>query len=238
MTIFAVAAFLAGGVSGSAHADPYTQGASPSGKFEYGPYGSAGNPSTSGNSDQAAPYTYRGPDAAPTQNSEDGTHSGPPPEYGDAAPPAGNEGSAYGGDARGEADPDADDNGDDRAEGPPPQDEGPAVRDGREPYPGQAAGPPPGGYAVGLPRIEVRASAPDRSIPYEVREHDARRAAIQAWRGKVGDQFGPQFAHWRAAIGKRVDCHPDSREGLVCIAGAQPVRGFNRYGQRRDDDRR
>jgi hypothetical protein len=230
ITTLAFAAVLTGATWTSVGADPYGSSDSNGGKFEYGPYGSSGNPDTSGSSAQAPSYTYRGPNAAPTQDSDDSASVGPPPENRDAGP-------SYRDDTRRGADPDADDDSEDQAEGPPPQDEGPAARDGREPYPGHAVGPPPGGYAVGLPRIEVRATAPDKSIPYEVREHDARRAAIQAWRGKVANQFGPQFAHWRLAIGKRVDCHPDSREGLVCIAGAQPARGFDRYGQGRHDDR-
>jgi hypothetical protein len=39
------------------------------------------------------------------------------------------------------------------------------------------------------------------------------------------------------AAGKHVDCMPDRRDGLVCVASAQPVRGFDRYGQWHRDRR-
>lgn len=132
---------------------------------------------------------------------------------------------------------------DDNADGPPDdRDDGanagqPPEDRNAGPPPREAAGPPPRDFDGGLPLVEVRASAPDASVPYEVREHDARQAAIEGWRSKVAARFGPEFSHWRTAAEKRVDCHPDRRDGLVCIASAQPVRGFDRYGQWHRDGR-
>ena len=103
--------------------------------------------------------------------------------------------------------------------------------DGADRAPVDAAEPAPGDDDRELSRVEVRASAPDSNVPYEIREHDARSAAIEAWRSKVADRFGPEFAHWRTAADKHVDCTPDDREGLVCIASGVPVRGFDRYGR-------
>jgi hypothetical protein len=122
-----------------------------------------------------------------------------------------------------------DEDGRDRAEAPPPQTDEP-------PPPHQTDRPPPRDYA-GLPRIEATASAPDRSIPYDIRKRDARRAAIEAWRGKVAERFGREFSHWRMAEGKRVDCMPERGDGVVCIASGAPVRGFGRFGQRDRRDR-
>ncbi len=96
------------------------------------------------------------------------------------------------------------------------------------PPPRGVGGPPIRDGDGGLPRVEVQSSAPDDSVPYAVREHDARRAAIEGWRSKVADRYGPEFSQWRIAIDKRVDCHPDRRDGLVCTASAQPARGFDR----------
>jgi hypothetical protein len=98
-------------------------------------------------------------------------------------------------------------------------------------------GPLPRDLGGDLPRIEVQAAAPDDGVPYPVREHDARRAAIQGWRSKVGDRYGPEFSQWRTAMGKHVDCHPDRRDGIVCIASGQPVRGYDRRGPMHGDDR-
>jgi hypothetical protein len=98
--------------------------------------------------------------------------------------------------------------------------------------PPRGVGGPPVRDFDGQPqRIEVQAAAPDDGIPLPVREHDARRAAIQGWRSKVADRYGPEFSQWRTAIGKHVDCHRDHRNGVICTASGQPVRGFDRYGQ-------
>lgn len=105
------------------------------------------------------------------------------------------------------------------------------------PPPHGVGGPPArDGYGE-LPSVQVQAVAPDDGVPFEVRERDARRAAIEGWRSKVADRFGPEFSHWRVAIGKRVDCHPDRRDGLVCVASAQPARGFGGSGDGPRDDR-
>ena len=216
---FVIAAMLSVGLADQLqadHSDAYTGQ-----KFEYGPYGSESNPG--GN--QAAPQNeppapvYRGGDAAPPAADEPNGAR----DYGDAAR------ARPGTDASGA---DADD-GEDEADGPPSDAyRPPPPGNGQEPEPRDAAASPPAGDSEGgLPRVEVRASAPDSSVPYEIRKHDARHAAIEAWRRKVADRYGREFAHWRAAAAKRVDCMPDGREGLLCIASAQPVRGFAGYGR-------
>ncbi|MBN9247559.1 MAG: hypothetical protein J0I81_08955 [Hyphomicrobium sp.] len=222
---FAVAALLVAVLASPLRADPsssYSGGQ----KFEYGPYGSENNPS----SNQAAP-----------QNEP------PPPVYrgGDAPRPASNEQPSDARDYRGDASTssgagasgtDPDDGEDEAADGPPSDAYRPPPGNGQEPGPRDAAvSPPAGDFEGGLSRVEVRASAPDSSVPYEIREHDARHAAIIAWRRKVADRFGPEFAHWRTAAAKRVDCMPDRREGLVCIASALPVRGLARSERWRRD---
>lgn len=229
MTTVAVAALFAGAVWIPAGADPYSPGAS-GGKFEYGPYGAQNNP---GSGSQAAPKDDNAD--GPADDRDAGANAGQPPEgQRSAGPPPKdrNAGPSYRDDGR-EADPDADDH----AEAPPGDAYSSPPRDGQGPPPREAAGPPPRDFDGDLPLVEVRASAPDASVPYEVRERDARQAAIQAWRSKVAARFGPEFSHWRTAAEKRVDCHPDRRDGLVCIASAQPVRGFDRYGQWRREGR-
>lgn len=219
---FAVAAMLSAVLASPLRADPSSSYTGATGqKFEYGPYGSENNPS----SNQAAP-----------QNEP------PAPVYrgGDATRPTSDEPSEVrdnGNEARAPSGTDADD-GEDAADGPPSDAYRPPPGNGQEPGPRDAAASPPAGnFEGGLSRVEVRASAPDSSVPYEIREHDARHAAIIAWRRKVADRFGPEFAHWRTAAAKRVDCMPDRREGLVCIASALPVRGLARYGRWRRDGR-
>jgi hypothetical protein len=117
------------------------------------------------------------------------------------------------------------------------------ARPGREALPPPASvpprgvgGPPPSDFAGNPPRVEAQAAAPGGGIPYSVLEHDARRAAIQGWSSKVADHYGPQFSQWRAAANKRVDCRPDRRDGIVCTASAQPLRGYDRDGSGPRDD--
>lgn len=106
---------------------------------------------------------------------------------------------------------------------------------GTPPAPSQpprgVGGPPIRDFDGQLQRIEVQAAAPDDGIPLAVRERDARRAAIQGWRSKVADRYGPEFSQWRSAVGKHLDCHRDRQNGVICTATGQPARGFNRYGQ-------
>ncbi|MBY0559396.1 hypothetical protein [Hyphomicrobium sp.] len=190
-------------------ADPAGSSTAPAGqRFEYGPYGSPNNSPGGG---QALPQNNA---IDPAGNDGGGAAERPSTDDQSQAPAYRDD---YRGDnrddGRGNAQPGADDN--DDVDGPPVD----------------AAGPPPGDYDRGLPRVEVRASAPDSNVPYEIREHDARSAAIKAWRSKVAGRFGPEFAHWRTAADKHVDCRPDAREGLVCIASGLPVRGFDRYGR-------
>lgn len=104
------------------------------------------------------------------------------------------------------------------------------------------APPPPGGQApppgvAEARRIEATASAPDRSVPYSVREQDARRAAIEAWRSKAAERFGPEFSHWRMAEGRHVDCVRDRGDDAVCTVSGVPVRGDGRFDRSYRDDR-
>ncbi|MFT3730961.1 MAG: hypothetical protein QM780_05960 [Hyphomicrobium sp.] len=93
------------------------------------------------------------------------------------------------------------------------------------PPPRGVGGPPAGDFDARLPRIEVQAAAPDDGLPFEVRQHDAREAAIEGWSSKVADRFGPEFSQWRLAADKHVDCHNDRSDGVICTASGQPVRG-------------
>lgn len=99
--------------------------------------------------------------------------------------------------------------------------------------------PPPatqqGFAAAGL--IEATASAPDRSVPYTVREQDARNAAIEAWRSKARERFGPEFSQWRLADRRHVDCVRDRGDDAVCTVSGVPMRGDDRHDGRYPDDR-
>jgi hypothetical protein len=211
-TVLAVAVSLAAVLTANPSlADPAGSSTAATGRrFEYGPYGS---PNNAGGGGQAIPQNNA---TDPAGNDDSGAVERPPTDDRSAAPAYRDD---YEGDnrddGRGNAQSDADDN-DDDVDAPPRAAAGPSS---------------PGDYDRGLPRVEVRASAPDSNVPYEIREHDARSAAIQAWRSKVADRFGPEFAHWRTAADKHVDCRPDAREGLVCIASGLPMRGFDRYGR-------
>jgi hypothetical protein len=193
-------------------------------KYKYPPYSQGQQREQQSGDDYA-----RAPDGnanAPAASSEEDEAPGASGERGDAPAYQGDAGRAPGP----EDEPGSEDaDGPDRAEAPPPQADEP-------PPPHRAEGLPPRDYA-GLPRIEATASAPDRSIPYDIRRRDARRAAIEAWRGKAAERFGPEFSHWRMAEGKRVDCMPERGDGVVCIASGAPVRGFGRFGQRDRRDR-
>lgn len=219
MLAAAVAAVLAGAVSERAHADPYASGGQ---AFEYGPYnGREGRgPSTPDESN----FKYLGAEPPPPSGAPAGGESA----Y--AAPPA-SAGQAARSDAGRGWDPDANYS-DNRGSGAmgdaySPSRDGPAAE---APPPRGPGGPPMRGLGGALPRIEVQAAAPDDGVPYTVREHDARQAAIDGWRGKVSDQYGPEFSHWQFAVGKHVDCHPDRRDGIICTASAQPARGYDRNG--------
>jgi hypothetical protein len=104
------------------------------------------------------------------------------------------------------------------------------------PPPRESEGPPPSRVGA-LPLVEATASAPDRSIPYDVRKHDARRAAIESWRSKVADRFGPAFSRWRMAGHRKVDCRTDRGGDAICTVSGVPARGYGRVGRSYDDDR-
>ncbi|AGK57901.1 hypothetical protein HYPDE_31133 [Hyphomicrobium denitrificans 1NES1] len=95
---------------------------------------------------------------------------------------------------------------------------------------------PPSGFAEGR-RIKATASAPDRSVPYSVREQDARRAAIEAWRSKAAERFGPEFSRWRTAERKQIDCVRDRGDDAVCTVSGVPARGEARFDRPYSDDR-
>jgi hypothetical protein len=185
-------------------------------KYKYPPYGQQQEPQSGGDYARAPDNAAN----APAASGEDDEGPGASGERDDQPAYRDNAGRAPGPeDEPGPEDADARD----RAEAPPPQ-------ANESPPPRQGEGPPPRDYA-GLPRIEATASAPDRSIPYDIRKQDARRAAIEAWRGKVAERFGREFSHWRMAEGKRVDCVPERGDGVVCTVSGEPVRGFGRVGQ-------
>lgn len=94
---------------------------------------------------------------------------------------------------------------------------------------------PPGATASRL--IEATANAPDRSVPFDVREQDARRAAIEAWRSKAAASFGPEFSQWRLADQRHVDCVRDRRDDAVCTVRGVPTRGDAQFSGRYPDDR-
>lgn len=94
---------------------------------------------------------------------------------------------------------------------------------------------PAGSPANGL--LEATASAPDRSVPYGVREQDARRAAIEAWRDKAARRFGPEFSHWRLAERRHVDCVRDRGDDAVCTVSGVPTRSGAGFDDASPDDR-
>ena len=104
------------------------------------------------------------------------------------------------------------------------------------PLPPAGESAPPPGSAASRP-IEATANAPDRSVPYDVREQDARRAAIEAWRSKAAASFGPEFSQWRLADQRHVDCVRDRRDDAVCTVRGVPMRGDAQFGGRYPDDR-
>lgn len=192
--------------------EPY--GASGSGS-DYGPY--KGEDKTP----KDEHFQYRGSDAAlpaPGNGSE-----GARPSYSAAPAPAPRSGSQQG------WNPDAG-----YAVSRPGGSMGDAYSPSRDGQAPSARGGPGGegrGPDAPMPRVEVQAAAPDDGIPSSVREDDARRAAIDGWQGKVADQYGSEFSDWRSAIGKHVDCHTDRRDGIICTASGQPVRGGGPYGE-------
>jgi len=85
--------------------------------------------------------------------------------------------------------------------------------------------------------LEATASAPDRSVPYSVREKDARHAAIEAWRDKAARRFGPEFSQWRLAERRHVDCVRDRGDDAVCTVSGVPIRGGAGFDGASPDDR-
>jgi hypothetical protein len=196
--------------------------------FEYTPYKGFNNtgsqndgpppddytPTHQGGSPGMAPSPGNGAAAAPAYRDDPGQDPGPNASDGGAA--RASSGDAYS--PPGAYSPSRDVFSPARAsQGAPP----PASRS-------NLAGPPLRDAAADMPRIEVQAVAPAGGVPLNLLRDDARRAAIQGWRSKVADRFGPEFSQWRIAAGKHVDCRPDRHDGLICTASAQPVRAFDR----------
>lgn len=134
--------------------------------------------------------------------------------------------------------------GDARRSPPTGQIDQPAQTDQGDAYrPADRSPPPPAGEPArpaesainGL--LEATASAPDRSVPYGVREQDARRAAIEAWRDKAARRFGPEFSHWRIAERRHVDCVRDRGDDAVCTVSGVPTRGGAGFDSASPDDR-
>ena len=78
-------------------------------------------------------------------------------------------------------------------------------------------------------RIEAEGSYAGEYMPYYVKEWRAQRTAIEVWKEKVARQYGAEFAHWRAASGKQVNCTP-SRGAVYCTVSAIPSRGYGNWG--------
>ena len=87
-----------------------------------------------------------------------------------------------------------------------------------------------GGYGHhGVQRIEARASYASDYLPFNVKEWRAKRSGIEAWKAKVSNRYGEQYAHWRVADNKQVNC--DAGAGSVyCTVSARPVIGGSRWG--------
>ena len=78
-------------------------------------------------------------------------------------------------------------------------------------------------------RVEARASYASDYLPFYVKEWRAKRSAIEAWKAKVSNRYGEQFAHWRIANNTQVNC--DAGAGSVyCTVSARPVAGGTRWG--------
>ncbi len=54
--------------------------------------------------------------------------------------------------------------------------------------------------------VAARASYAGEYLPYHMAEWRARRSAIEAWKLKVDDMYGPRFSRWREASDKSIDC--------------------------------
>lgn len=198
-------------LTGLAPATLAAAGGSNGGAYEYRPYSQQNQ---AGSNAESSPANSR---AAPaTAPNDEGPRASD--ARGDSEP-------AYRHDARRgpPLGPAQDDDGDadDRADGPPP----PPDR-----------GPPQRGFAE-TRRVDATASAPDHSVPYSVREQDARRAAIDAWRSKAAERFGPEFSHWRMAERRRIDCVRERGDDAVCTVSGIPVSGHGRYEGFDQDDR-
>lgn len=174
-------------------------------KYTYRPYSQQNQ---AGGDAEKSPANNAGPAAAAPDDVGNGPAvEGPPVQtYRDDARRAPERGPT--------SDPD-DDAVDERAERPAPP---PANERG-----------PSAGFAE-IRRIEATASAPDRSVPYNVREQDARRAAIEAWRSKAAERFGPEFSRWRMAERRHVDCVRDRGDDAVCTVSGVPTRGDAPFG--------
>lgn len=162
------------------------------------------------NADSIYKYPAYGEQGSPASGAAQPSINRPPldPSYEEGAPSPGAGDGQPADDTQGAPYPPEDDS-DLRASEPPPR----------------RATPKPPPHSGDRRRITATASAPDRSIPYDVRAQDARRAAIAAWREKAARRFGPEFSHWRIAAHRRVNCRPSRRDDVICTVSGSPVRG-------------
>jgi hypothetical protein len=74
-------------------------------------------------------------------------------------------------------------------------------------------------------RIEADGSYDDDSLPRNVQEWRAQRIAIMSWKEKVRDRYGHDYARWRAATEKSVDCQRSRHGAVTCYVSAFPEQG-------------
>lgn len=88
-----------------------------------------------------------------------------------------------------------------------------------------------------IERIEARASYAGDYMPYYIKEWRAKRSAIDVWKSKAAIRYGEDFAHWRSAEDKRIDCEAGGGS-VYCSVSARPQRGWSHWSQNRDRDYR
>lgn len=58
----------------------------------------------------------------------------------------------------------------------------------------------------------------------ETPRRTVQRAAIRDWENRVRQEFGPEYAVWRHAVGKIMRCDPPGGTIMACSASAIPRR--------------
>lgn len=69
--------------------------------------------------------------------------------------------------------------------------------------------------------------------PVGLKEMVARRYAVRRWERTAAELYGPQYARWGLAKGRRIDCefyrdHPWLRGRVACVAAAIPCSATSR----------